>query len=93
MLPLHRPPELAVFVWDADFETEPLAERAPTRFAEVYCAEVEMNDFRTNARSTAVGTRTATLDREGVIKLRRGWVYLDLPDAVRARRLRGTGLS
>lgn len=83
---------MMVFVWQGDFASEPLTDRVPTKFVEIYCAEVQVSDFRSNSRRTDVGTRTATLDAAGVVKLRRGWVYLDLPDDVKARRLRGTGL-
>lgn len=67
---------LCVFVYLVDDATEPAIARAPTRFTEVYLAEVKQDDFRENARGR-LGTRTATLDRNGVAKLRSGWVYLD----------------
>lgn len=67
---------LAVFVYAVDNETEPATERRPMRFTEVYVAQVTAQDFRRNARSE-LGTRTATLDRNGVKRLRSGWVYLD----------------
>ena len=35
-------------------------------------------DFRSNPRGP-LGTRTATLDREGIRKLRENWVYLLSP--------------
>jgi hypothetical protein len=65
---------MCVFVYVVDNETEPATERAPMRFTEIYLAEVEESDFRSNARG-ALGTRTATLHRDGVIKLRAGWIY------------------
>jgi hypothetical protein len=68
---------MCVFVYEVDNETEPAIDRAPMRFTEVYLAEVDIADFRTNARQSDVGTRTATLHRDGVQKLRRGWIYLD----------------
>jgi hypothetical protein len=44
------------------------------RFVEVYLAHVEEKDFRKNPRGE-LGTRTATLDRKGIQKLRDNWVY------------------
>lgn len=67
---------MGVFVYKVDSETEPAADRAPLRFSEVYLGQVDEDDFRSNARG-ALGTRTATLDADGIAKLRRGWVYLD----------------
>lgn len=66
---------MCVFVYDIDKTTEPADDRRSTRFTEVYLAEVTVDDFRRNARGE-LGTRTATLHREGVQKLRRNWVYL-----------------
>ena len=65
---------LCVFVYTADHETEPAVSRAPLTFTEVYLAKVVEDDFRHNARGK-LGTRTATLHREGVAKLREGWLY------------------
>lgn len=67
---------MCVFVYKVDNATEPAFERKPMRFTEVYLAFVEEEDFRSNARG-ALGTRTATLHREGVLKLRRNWIYLE----------------
>jgi hypothetical protein len=66
---------MCVFVYEVDNETEPAEARAPMRFTEVYLAKVEATDFRSNGRG-ALGTRTATLDRGGVQKLRTNWIYL-----------------
>jgi hypothetical protein len=66
---------MCVFVYKVDCETEPAKDRAPTKFTEVYLAEVELNDFRRNARGE-LGTKTATLHADGVKKLRESWVYL-----------------
>jgi hypothetical protein len=63
-----------VFVYVIDTLTEPASDRAPLRFSEVYLAKVTADDFRRNERGE-LGTRTATLDREGLIKLRAGWLY------------------
>ena len=67
---------MCVFVYKVDNETEPAAERAPMKFTEVYLGHVTVNDFRKNPRSE-LGTRTATLHRHGIRKLREHWVYLD----------------
>ncbi|MGD9539006.1 MAG: hypothetical protein AB7P52_11295 [Alphaproteobacteria bacterium] len=66
---------MCVFVYETDHETEPAHSRSPMRFVEVYLAKVEESDFRRNPRGD-LGTRTATLDRRGVRKLRSNWVYL-----------------
>lgn len=65
---------MCVFVYAVDSETEPASARKPLTFTEVYLARVEVEDFRKNPRSE-LGTRTATLHREGVKKLRAGWLY------------------
>jgi hypothetical protein len=44
------------------------------RFTEVYLGHVTIADFRKNARGE-LGTRTATLHRDGILKLRQSWVY------------------
>jgi hypothetical protein len=65
---------MAVFVYQVDLATEPARERAPMNFSEVYLGQVTIDDFRRNARGE-LGTRTATLHREGILKLRRNWIY------------------
>lgn len=67
---------LCVFVYEADTTTQPAAERKPLRFTEVYLGHVTVDDFRENDRGK-LGTRTATLDRDGIAKLRKSWLYLD----------------
>lgn len=67
---------LCVFVYNVDNKTEPASDRAPMAFSEVYLGQVTEEDFRRNERGP-LGTRTATLDRDGIAKLRRCWVYLD----------------
>ena len=67
---------MCVFVYRVDNETEPAVDRAAMKFTEVYLGYVTIDDFRRNPRSE-LGTRTATLNREGIRKLRRSWVYLD----------------
>lgn len=65
---------MCVFVYRVDNRTEPVRDRSPMTFTEVYLAHVTVDDFRRNPRGT-LGTRTATLHREGVKKLRSRWVY------------------
>ena len=67
---------MCVFVYRVDNETEPAVDRAAMKFSEVYLGHVTVDDFRKNPRGE-LGTRTATLDREGIRKLRRSWIYLD----------------
>jgi hypothetical protein len=66
---------MCVFVYEVDKATEPAQARNPTRFTEIYLSQVGIEDFRKNARGE-LGTRTATLHREGVLKLRSNWIYL-----------------
>lgn len=66
---------MCVFVYEIDTTTEPAQDRAATRFTEVYLANVTIEDFRKNARGE-LGTKTATLHKEGIAKLRSQWVYL-----------------
>ena len=65
---------MCVFVYEVDNETEPAQGRRPMRFTEVYLSQVTTGDFRKNARGE-LGTRTATLDRDGIKKLRANWIY------------------
>ena len=67
---------MCVFVYKTDKTTEPAIDRAPMRFTEVYLGHVTEADFRRNPRGE-LGTRTATLDRHGIQRLRERWVYLD----------------
>lgn len=68
---------MCVFVYQVDNVTEPVRDRLPMSFTEVYLAPVTVGDFRLNRRG-ALGTRTATLHREGLKILRSHWVYKDL---------------
>lgn len=68
---------LCVFVYTIDTKTQPAWERFPITFTEVYLGHVDADDFRKNERSE-LGTRTATLDKDGISKLRQSWVYRDL---------------
>jgi hypothetical protein len=67
---------MAVFVYEVDIVTEPARERRPMSFTEIYLGQVTVEDFRRNARGE-LGTRTATLHREGILKLRGNWIYKD----------------
>jgi hypothetical protein len=58
-----------------DTKGEPATARKPMTFTEVYLGHVEISDFRRNERGQ-LGTRTATLDRNGIAKLRKNWIYL-----------------
>ena len=67
---------MCVFVYRVDNQTEPALDRLPITFTEVYLSLVTIDDFRRNARGE-LGTRTATLDRYGIRKLRENWLYLE----------------
>ncbi|MEK6534669.1 MAG: hypothetical protein AABZ40_03280 [Thermodesulfobacteriota bacterium] len=65
---------MCVFVYDIDSQTEPAFDRDPMSFREVYLGQVVISDFRKNPRSE-LGTRTATLHKDGIQKLRENWIY------------------
>lgn len=65
---------MCVFVYEVDNETEPVRSRVPMTFTEVYLGQVTTGDFRKNQRGE-LGTRTATLHKAGVGKLRQNWIY------------------
>ena len=65
---------MTVFVYNIDNQTEPASRRKSMRFTEVYLGKVTVEDFRKNPRGE-LGTRTATLHKDGVKKLRTNWVY------------------
>lgn len=67
---------MCVFVYETDNTTEPAVDRSPMRFSEVYLGHVDVNDFRKNERGE-LGTRTATLHKDGIKRLRENWIYLD----------------
>lgn len=46
----------------------------PMTFTEVYLGKVTRADFRKNPRGE-LGTRTATLHKDGIKKLRDSWIY------------------
>jgi hypothetical protein len=65
---------LCVFVYAIDDETEPAIQRRPMNFQEIYVGQVTVADFRRNERGE-LGTRTATLNKAGIDRFRRNWVY------------------
>ncbi|OGP75564.1 MAG: hypothetical protein A2V86_07720 [Deltaproteobacteria bacterium RBG_16_49_23] len=65
---------MCVFVYNLDMETEPACDRKPMSFTEIYLGQVTVEDFRRNPRGE-LGTRTATLHRDGIKKLRENWIY------------------
>jgi len=65
---------MCAFVYEVDTTSEPAIDRSPMSFTEVYLASVKKADFRKNARGE-LGTRTATLHKRGIQKLRRNWIY------------------
>ena len=65
---------MCVWVYAVDNVTEPARDRQPMKFTEVYLGEVVIEDFRKNSRGE-LGTRTATLHKEGIKKLRDNWVF------------------
>lgn len=77
---------MCVFVYEVDKQTEPASNRRPMQFTEVYLGYVKEADFRSNARNTAKGTRTATLHKDGIKKLRKCWIYRTESTVERVRR-------
>jgi hypothetical protein len=65
---------MCVFVYAVDNESEPARDRKPMGFTEVYLSHVTQSDFRKNPRGE-LGTRTATLHKAGIGKLRTNWIY------------------
>ncbi len=65
---------MCVFVYRVDTVSQPATSRNSMTFSEVYLGQVTTDDFRKNARGE-LGTRTATLHKEGVKKLRENWIY------------------
>ena len=65
---------MCVFVYDVDTETEPAVDRRSMTFTAVYLGHVTIKDFRRNPRGE-LGTRTATLHKDGIRRLRESWVY------------------
>lgn len=65
---------MCVFVYTVDTATEPAINRDPMMFTEAYLGKVTIEDFRKNPRGE-LGTRTATLHKDGIRKLRDSWIY------------------
>jgi hypothetical protein len=65
---------LCVFVYTIDNKTEPLSAREPMTVTEIYLGQVKIADFRKNPRGE-LGTRTATLGKEGIRQFRTNWIY------------------
>ena len=65
---------LCVFVYQVDSASEPARDRNPMTFVQVYLGKVTTADFRRNPRGE-LGTRTATLHRDGLQRFRESWVY------------------
>ena len=66
---------MCVFVYSVDRDgSKSIYDREPLEFHEVYIFAVSIADFRNNPRGT-LGTRTSTLHKEGLRKLRDNWVY------------------
>ncbi len=65
---------MCVFVYRVDTASEPARDREPMTFTEAYLGQVTIDDFRKNPRSE-LGTRTATLHKEGIRRFRECWVY------------------
>ena len=65
---------MCVFVYQVDNDSEPVQDRGAMTFTEVYLARVTVKDFRKNPRGD-LGTRTATLHRQGIKMLRQHWIY------------------
>jgi len=65
---------MCVFVYAVDCVTEPARDRSPMTFTELYLGQVTLKDFRKNSRGE-LGTRTATLHKNGIEKLRQNWIY------------------
>jgi hypothetical protein len=65
---------MCVFVYKVDCATEPARDRMPMTFTEIYLSKVTLADFRSNPRGE-LGTRTATLHKGGIQKLRQNWIY------------------
>jgi len=65
---------LCVFVYAVDTESEPAVDRRPMTFTEVYLGHVSTSDFRRNPRGE-LGTRTATLHKDGLQGFRENWIY------------------
>lgn len=71
----ERPAWLCVFRYQTDLETEPVIKRAPTRFTDIWLYQAsDSAEFRHNSRGP-LGTRTVTLNRLGLQRMRARWIY------------------
>lgn len=74
-----REQDLCTFVYRVDPNREdpavPIAERTPLEFTGVFLGHVTEDDYRRNGRG-ARGTRTATLDADGLARYRPNWLYM-----------------
>jgi hypothetical protein len=70
-----RDQNMCVFVYRLDRDPKKsVHDRKPLEFYQVFLFGVTVADFRNNPRGK-LGTRTSTLHKEGVKKLRENWVY------------------
>jgi len=65
---------MCVSAYKVDTDSEPAINRSPMTFTEVYLGKVMIDDFRKNPRGEH-GTRTATLHKDGIKKLRDSGIY------------------
>lgn len=73
-----RQQHMCVFVYRVDRDPSvPVHSRKPLKIYEVYLFPVTKDDFRDNDRGK-LGTRTSTLHRDGIKKLRSNWIYKEL---------------
>lgn len=71
-----RDQHLCTFVYKVDSkEGKPISEREPLKFVGIFLGHVTEEDYRKNSRGKR-GTQTATLDKNGLLKYRRSWVYM-----------------
>lgn len=74
-----REQDLCTFVYQVDSNRDnvnvPIADRKPLQFIGIFLGHVIEDDYRKNARGER-GTKTATLDAQGLAKYRKNWVYL-----------------
>lgn len=66
---------MCVFVYRVDKTTEPISDRRALEFTKIFLGSVTTGDFRRNERGP-LGTRTSTLHRGGLTKLRDNWIYM-----------------
>jgi hypothetical protein len=81
-----------VCVYTVDRTTEPATDRAAMKFVEIYLSHVSADDFRLNSRGP-LGTRTATLHRAGLARLREGWIYYEPGPSSRTRSAARAGIA